>query len=151
MGELTRSFGSRHHSTCKSSRTARVGVWEHGNQIIGKRCRIERLAIVDDKHVEVVANRTALFGDARFNELDVGNDKSLIFKRCRRQSEVNTIYLVLIHGCGITALNQSRGSRFLGGYREPNKVKIFQTDTNGQRARSILRRKGSLFDFDWIE
>ena len=151
MCELIRSFSSRHHSSCESSRTARVGVREHGDQIIGKRCKIERLPIVDDKHVEVVANRTVLFRDALFNKIDIGNDISLIFKRCRRQSEVNTIYLVPIHSCGITALNQSRGSRFLGGYREPNKVIILQTDTNGQRAQSSLRRKRNLFNLHWIE
>ena len=91
MGELTWSFGSRHHSTCESSRTACVGVREHGDQIIGKRRSIERLAIVDDKHVEVVANRTVLFRDAGFNKLNVWKNISFILKCGGRKSKIDRV------------------------------------------------------------
>ena len=91
MGELIRSFSSRHHPACKASRAARVGIRENSDQLVGKRCRIEGLPIVDNKHVEVVVNWTVLVRYARFNELDIRENVLFILKCGGRKSKIDRV------------------------------------------------------------
>ena len=91
MRKLTGMLGRSHHATGETSGTARVGIREHGHDIIGKSVNVERTPIVDDKHVKIIGKRSTLSSNAIFNQGNVGDDVLLIFECSSAKGNANVI------------------------------------------------------------